>query len=183
MARTFVISDTHFGHKGVCRFLKEEGGEKLRPWNEDEVDKMDQALISNWNKVVAPYDKVYHLGDVFINRKFKAVIDQCHGDKVIIKGNHDIFSLDHYLPYFRDIRACHVLNNIVFSHIPIHPNSMGRFAGNAHGHLHWNLVTDENGNPDPRYFNCCVERNNFTPIDIEVIYSYFHGDKRGIRNT
>jgi len=35
MSNTFIISDTHFGHAGVCRFLCEDGS-KLRPWDDPE---------------------------------------------------------------------------------------------------------------------------------------------------
>ena len=67
MAATFLVSDTHFGHLGVCRFMREDGVTKLRPW--DTAEAMDEEMIRRWNSVVRPSDKVYHLGDVVINRR------------------------------------------------------------------------------------------------------------------
>lgn len=161
MTRTFLTSDTHFGHLGVCKFVCEDGVTKVRPWNNPE--EMDEEMVRLWNDTVGPKDKVYHLGDVVINRKALSILDRLNGDKVLIKGNHDIFKLEEYMKYFRDIRAYHVTNRIVMSHIPIHSESRGRFKVNIHGHLHQNVVKI-NGKPDPFYFNVCVERTGYKPI-------------------
>jgi hypothetical protein len=32
MPSVFLVSDTHFGHAGVCKFLRNDGVTKLRPW-------------------------------------------------------------------------------------------------------------------------------------------------------
>jgi len=84
---------------------------------------MDEDMIEKWNNVVGPKDKVYHLGDVVINRKAIPTLARLNGDKVLIKGNHDIFKLSDYTPYFRDIRGYHVMNNYILSHVPVHPDS------------------------------------------------------------
>lgn len=170
MANVFVISDTHFGHANICKFLRTDGT-KLRPW--DDVSEMDQVLIKNWNSVVGVKDKVYHLGDVYINRKFKHILHQLNGDKVLIKGNHDIFSLENYTPYFRDIRAYHVLDKMILSHIPVHESQLMRFKGNVHGHLHEHKVLDKWGHPDRRYVTVCVEHINYTPIELSILQKYF----------
>lgn len=159
MANIFLVSDTHFGHNGVCHFLRADGVTKLRPW--DTPEEMDEAMIKAWNETVKPTDKVYHLGDVVINRKALHTLHRLNGDKVLIKGNHDIFRLEEYTPFFRDIRAYHIMNNVVFSHIPIHPDSKGRFSGNIHGHLHSNKMDD------PWYLCVCVEQTDFKPIALE----------------
>lgn len=171
MANTFLISDTHFSHTNICKFLREDGS-KLRPW--DDVNEMDHVLIENWNKVVGPKDKVYHLGDVFINKKARFILNGLNGDKVLIKGNHDIFDLATYTPFFRDIRAYHVLDKCILSHIPIHPQQLGRFKGNIHGHLHEHVVRDHAGNVDPRYLTMCVEHINFTPVELSVALQHFN---------
>ena len=163
MANVFLVSDTHFGHAGVCRFLRDDGN-KLRPW--DDPDEMDEAMIERWNSVVRMNDKVYHLGDVVINRKALSTLYRLNGDKVLIKGNHDIFKLEEYTEHFRDIRGYHVLNGMILSHIPVHEESIARFGVNIHGHLHSNRVM-KNGAIDPRYFNVSVEQIDFTPISLE----------------
>lgn len=168
MPSVFLVSDTHFGHVGVCRFLRNDGVTKLRPWNSPE--EMDEEMVKRWNETVRPNDKVYHLGDVVINRKALNILKRLNGDKVLIRGNHDIFKLEDYTAHFRDIRGYHVMNNYILSHIPIHAESKGRFAGNIHGHLHSNRVMDTSGiNPDLWYECVCVEQTDFRPILFENV--------------
>ena len=170
MPSVFLTSDTHFGHAGVCRFMRDDGVTKLRPW--DNPDEMDEEMIRRWNETVKPGDKVYHLGDVVINRKALKTLSRLNGDKVLIKGNHDIFRLEEYTPYFRDIRAYHVMNGMILSHIPVHESNLYRFGTNIHGHLHSNRVMVYNKQTrreqvDPRYWCACVEQTDFRPILFE----------------
>lgn len=160
MTRTFVIADPHFGHRGVCRFLRDDGS-PLRPW--DDPDEMDEALVANWNSVVEPGDRVYVLGDLAINRRAIPTVGRCNGRKVLIKGNHDIFKLKDYTPYFDDIRAYKVLpkHGLILSHIPIHPDSLKEGWRNIHGHLHARWLDD------PRYICVSVENINFYPADLQ----------------
>ena len=166
MPSVFLVSDTHFGHMGVCRFTRNDGVTKLRPW--DNADEMDEAMVKAWNERVKPTDKVYHLGDVVINRKALPTLARLNGDKVLIRGNHDIFRDDEYRQYFRELRAYHVVEGMIFSHIPIHEESLGRFGVNVHGHLHANRVM-KNDVIDVRYHNVCVETTDFAPILFEDV--------------
>ena len=161
MANIFLVSDTHFGHAGVCRFTHEDTGIKIRPWTDP--NEMDEDMVRMWNETVRPNDKVYHLGDVVINRKSLAIMERLNGDKVLIRGNHDIFKLEDYTKYFRDIRGYHVMDNMILSHIPVHPDSKGRFKANIHGHLHSRNL------PDPFYINVSVEQIGFKRILFEEI--------------
>lgn len=122
-------------------------------------------MVEAWNSVVRQQDTVYHLGDVAIKRKSLPVLSKLCGRKVLIKGNHDIFKLKDYLPYFEDIRAYKIFPEfgIICSHIPIHPESLARWKLNVHGHLHNNKL------PDPRYLCVSVERINYTPVALEDI--------------
>jgi len=180
MPAVFLVSDTHFGHAGVCRFTHPDDPEvKLRPW--DNADEMDEEMIRRWNDRVRPNDKVYHLGDVVINRKALKTLARLNGDKVLIRGNHDIFRDDEYREYFRELRACHVMNGMILSHIPVHEASLGRFGTNIHGHLHASRVKKARGvdaktgavlygkEIDPRYHCVCVELTDFTPILFEDV--------------
>ena len=45
MPAVFLVSDTHFGHAGVCRFTRNDGVTKLRPW--DNADEMDEAMVKS----------------------------------------------------------------------------------------------------------------------------------------
>ena len=171
MPATWLISDTHFGHEKTCTTFKKEDGSPLRPFAS--AEEMNEVMISRWNERVKPTDKVYHLGDVVINRRFLHVLGRLNGDKVLIKGNHDIFKLEDYTQYFRDIRGYHVMNGCIFSHVPVHPDSLERFGCNIHGHLHANRVMWEDpfdgfeSKLDPRYFNVSVECIDFAPILLE----------------
>jgi calcineurin-like phosphoesterase family protein len=178
MPSVFLTSDTHFGHAGVCRFLREDGT-KLRPW--DDPSEMDEEMVRRWNDRVRPTDKVYHLGDVVINRKALNILHRLNGDKVLIRGNHDIFKLADYTEHFRDIRGYHVMNGMILSHIPVHESSLGRFGVNIHGHLHATRVKKARGvdaktgavlygkEIDPRYHCVCVEQTDYTPILFEDV--------------
>ena len=184
MPAVFLVSDTHFGHAGVCRFMRNDGVTKLRPW--DNPEEMDEFMVKAWNERVRPNDKVYHLGDVVINRKALSTLARLNGDKVLIRGNHDIFRDDEYRKYFRELRAYHVMNGMILSHIPIHEASLGRFGTNIHGHLHANRVmktvrVEKTSEHDPRPFtvheevvdvryHCvCVEQTDFAPVLFEDV--------------
>ena len=194
MPSVFLVSDTHFGHTGVCRFTRNDGVTKLRPW--DDADEMDEAMIRAWNERVKPTDKVYHLGDVVINRKALKTLTRLNGDKVLIRGNHDIFRDDEYREYFRELRAYHVMNGCILSHIPVHVESLGRFGVNIHGHLHANRVKKIRGvdvrtgellysdEIDPRYHCVCVEQTDFAPILLEDVFNRIRaeGGEIGFRN-
>ena len=180
MPASFLYSDPHFSHAGVCKFFRADGVTKLRPF--EDITEMDEYLIERFNDTVRPKDKVYFLGAVVINRKaLAAIMPRLNGDKVLIRGNHDIFKLSDYTSYFRDIRAYHVLNGMILSHIPIHESSMGRFRVNIHGHLHEKRVMKPSGfdkltgeiiygdEIDPRYFCVCVEATDYAPILFEDV--------------
>jgi len=171
MSNIFLYSDPHFGHQGVCNFTREDGS-PLRPWNE--VEEMDEALVDRFNKVVGPKDKVYFLGDVAMRKPGLQTVLRLNGDKVLIKGNHDIFDLKDYLSVgFRDIRGCHVLSGMIMTHIPIHTQSLQRFGTNIHGHLHANRImkfdTFRGYEIDPDYHCVCVEHTDYAPISLEDI--------------
>jgi calcineurin-like phosphoesterase family protein len=151
---------------------------------------MDETMVKNWNDRVKQNDRVYHLGDVVINRKALPILNRLNGRKCLVKGNHDIFKLNDYLPYFDDIRSYRVFPELglICSHIPVHPAQLeSRFKRNIHGHLHSNYIMKDvyKGNTfnsitlehipfyekalDERYVNICVEKTNFAPISLEEI--------------
>ena len=195
MPATFLVSDTHFGHAGVCKFTHpDDPTVKLRPWTDPA--EMDEEMIRRWNDRVRPSDKVYHLGDVVINRRALPTLARLNGDKVLIRGNHDIFRDDEYRRYFRELRAYHVMNGMILSHIPVHETSIGRFGVNIHGHLHATRVKKARGvdartgevlygsEPDVRYHCVCVEQTDFAPILLEDVYKRItaEGGEIGFKN-
>lgn len=168
-ARTFLYADPHFSHQGVCEFLRADGT-KLRPWSR--YEEMDKELIYRYITTVKPEDKVYFLGDVAMKPAALSILHSLPGDKVLIKGNHDQAELKIYQRYFRDVRAYWQLGNCLLSHIPIHPQSLGRWRANIHGHLHANEVTwrpaaSQLDIADARYLCVSVEHTDFAPILLE----------------
>lgn len=171
--KTFLIGDTHFGHNNILTFLRDDGT-KLRDFKS--IEEMDETLIQNWNSVVGQKDKVYHLGDVGFKNytRLATILDRLNGEKILIKGNHDNFKLVQYAQHFKDIRAYHILDKFVLSHIPIHPESLKRWKANIHGHLHSDIiVSDPWKYPEAVYINVSAEQINYTPIDFEEIRSRF----------
>jgi calcineurin-like phosphoesterase family protein len=194
MPAVWLVSDTHFGHEKTCTVFKREDGSPLRPFAN--AEEMDEYMVKAWNERVKPTDKVYHLGDVVINRKALKTLERLNGDKVLIRGNHDIFRDDDYRQYFREIRAYHVMNGMILSHIPLHSHSLGRFGVNIHGHLHANRVMKARGvdartgevlygnDIDTRYHCVCVEMTDFAPILFEDVQKRIlaEGGEIGFKN-
>ena len=164
MSETFIISDTHFGHSNSLTFKRKDGS-LLRDFSC--VEEMDEHMVQQWNSVVKPNDKVIHLGDVVINKRCLGTLARLNGKKKLVLGNHDIFDHSEYAKYFYEQKAYRVFDGCIFSHIPVHSGSKGRFLANIHGHLHDDIVTDEHtGLACSFYICCCVEQPyiNYTPI-------------------
>lgn len=137
---------------------------------------MDETMVYRHNKVVSPNSKVYFLGDVTCAYKPAAIAKQLeilhrmNGEKVLIKGNHDIGRLEDYARYFKDVRSVHQFEGIILSHIPIHPGSLARWGLSVHGHTHNNKVLIEGTkHPDPRYACVSMEQIDYTPISLEDV--------------
>lgn len=171
MPNIFLISDTHFNHSNILTF-KREDGTPLRPFKT--IEEMNEAMINNWNKTVGVNDKCYHMGDVVVSATaLHEIMPRLNGEKILIKGNHDNLKQSAYAQHFKDVRAYHIMDKMILSHIPIHPSSLGGWRANLHGHLHANIVRDQiDYTEDLRYFNVCVEQTNYTPISFEDVRQF-----------
>jgi len=183
MANIFVISDTHFGHENMLRFKRADGS-PLRDF--PSVEAMDAHMVERWNATVRPSDHVYHLGDVTMGspQQCRAILQQLQGKLRLVRGNHDIRGKTRdYLEFFAEVHAVRVLDNILFSHIPVHPACLGRFAANVHGHIHANaappaeLVASYDGSPSRLvpYVNVSVEAIDYTPVSLEDLKARIAG--------
>lgn len=151
----WLVSDTHFGHENIIGYCG-------RPFAN--AAEMDEAMVERWNAVVKPSDKVYHLGDVAMKKAHLDIVKRLHGKKRLIRGNHDIFDTKDYLNVgFQEVLGVRVLDNMLFSHFPVHPDSLGRFKANVHGHIHQQPA------PEGAYVNACVEWTNYTPVTLEQV--------------
>ena len=82
---TFLISDTHFGHKAV---LKKEPIRNIAA-KKDGFKIFDELSVHRWNKAVDYDDKVLHLGDLYFDEGYK-YLPKLNGQKCLVVGNNDI---------------------------------------------------------------------------------------------
>lgn len=177
----WVISDTHFSHENIISYCN-------RPFTDR--DYMDKALIDNWNSVVKPGDKVYHLGDVYMGEqgqeRFARIAPQLLGQKRLILGNHDNGKDKLLQQYFQKIGVWRMMPEfgILMTHVPVHESALTRMERvqkwsndkqkyeliettwklvNVFGHIH------EKPAPEGPYRCVCVEQINYTPIHIEEL--------------
>jgi len=155
LSKVFFISDTHFGHRAICKY---------RPDFKTPAEH-DEFIISNWNKEVNKSKYiVWVLGDMCIENKqydMSKLISRLNGNINLITGNHC------YLPYYKHNKI-HIMNGIIskygflLSHAPIHPLEL-RGKKNIHGHVHYQSI------PDSNYINVCAEVIDFKPISLDYI--------------
>ena len=164
----WFLSDHHFGHENLLTFHDDEG-KKLREF--PSIEAHDLMLVESHNKVVRDSDHVYFMGDVAMkfNEYVMMLLRMMRGKKRLLRGNHDIAKTRLYTRFFEEIHATRIFNNLIFSHIPLHPESLGRFRGNVHGHVHANTLSD------PRYLNMCPENVGYVPLSLEEISERFKG--------
>lgn len=163
MADIWFISDTHFFHDNIIQYCG-------RPFANS--DFMNECLVENWNSVVKPQDKVYHLGDVALGyggneRELSLILGSLKGHKRLVVGNHDNLKSPSLQKHFDKIALwagfSHKEFGFTVSHIPLPIEHLrdGEFC--VHGHLHNNISTN------PKHINVCVEHTGYTPIHIDVV--------------
>lgn len=160
--KVWVWSDLHFYHKNIIPFSE-------RPYQD--VGEMNQHLVANHNDYVGPDDVSIWVGDVgFANEtKINALVDQCHGYKILVIGNHDFHRRKRPLKLnFDEIHLLYALPtpkvDLLFTHYPM-ANIPYPWV-NIHGHLH------AFPNPDtghPLHFNVCCELHGYKPISLNEI--------------
>lgn len=150
--KVFITSDTHYGHKNICRGVTAwrlpDGSipeDQTRDFNT--IEEMNEKIISNINSVVGEDDVLVHLGDWsfggFENiQKFRdrIVCKEIH----LILGNHDhhiennrgncqelFTSVSHYN------RLQYNFKTFVLCHFPIASwDSLNKGHIHLHGHVH-----------------------------------------------
>ena len=170
-------SDHHFRHTNTWALFKNPDGTPLRPFTSTE--EMDECMIQRHNEVVKPSDHWYCLGDVSMMRpRFVArQLNALNGHKRLIRGNHDIYKTKEYLEFFDEVYGIRVIDNILFTHIPVHPRCMGGFAANVHGHIHAGpdlepavgLRGKEQKVVVMPYINIVVEKTDYRPVSLEEL--------------
>lgn len=173
----WFTSDSHFNHANILKFTDWDGVTPIRPGFKD-AEHMNETMIENWNKVVKPQDKIYHLGDISFGREadFQKIAYRLNGSKRLLLGNHDKFDILVYAEHFKNIGVTRSFTEFgkafICSHYPIQSASVSMSkherVWNVHGHIHQNTVCIGNSkHPDPMYVNVCVEKTNYTPVHLD----------------
>lgn len=177
MADIWFISDTHFEHANILKFTGDDG-ERIRPEFRD-VHHMNEQIIENWNSVVKPGDKVWHLGDfAFGNKKIaERIIKRLHGRKRLCVGNHD--QVKEIAPFFEKVVLWRIFkeHNFTCTHIPMRLEQLRKTAFNVHGHIHQNMMND------PRFINVCVEHTDYHPVHLEEVKKIIANREKQEKNS
>lgn len=161
MAEKWFISDTHFKHANIIKYCN-------RPFKD--TTEMDEILILNWNRLVKPEDKVYHLGDVACgyggdDKVLGQLLARLNGHKRLVVGNHDNLKSVALQTYFEKMEMWYGRKEWGFTctHVPYMLQHLRDGAFNVHGHVHNNSLNN------PFYFNVSVEVNEYSPVSIDTI--------------
>lgn len=170
MANIFVISDTHFNHNNIIKYCN-------RPFAN--AEEMNDFMVEQWNSVVKPGDKVYHLGDVYMGgaRGYTENLlgHRLHGHKRLILGNHDNGKDQILQKTFEKIDVWRMFPEfgLLLTHVPVHESSLFRGSTgneqnppkllNVHGHIH------DKKSPTEDHRCVCVEHLNYKPVNIEEL--------------
>lgn len=149
---------------------------------------MDETIIENWNKVVKPDDRVYHLGDTMLNDNEKGIecFKRLNGQIFLIWGNHDTETRRNML--FMDERTRHKMlggwyayvikhgkHSIYLSH---YPTLTANFSSDKHFsqnvinlHAHTHQKTNFLNPANPFMYHVGVDSHNCTPVHIDEIMS------------
>ncbi len=109
-------------------------------------------------------------------------MSQLPGHKILVMGNHDNFEPHEYCGHFTYVDAYYQKYGLIFSHIPLHPDSARRWKGNVHGHLHSKQVvrySETCGSPETDKHYLCVSLEQKAPdigrpFNIDEIKEYFN---------
>jgi calcineurin-like phosphoesterase family protein len=154
--KVFVTSDTHYGHKNICRGVTAwrlpDGSIPIDQTRDfDTIEQMNESIISGINSVVGEDDVLIHLGDWsfggFENiQKFRdrIVCKEIH----LILGNHDhhiqnnrVECQELFASVSRSDIMTYKFKTFELFHYPITSwENLNRGVIHLHGHVH--LPTD-----------------------------------------
>ena len=159
----YLIGDTHFDHGNIIKYCQ-------RPFRS--TQEMNETLVTKWNRLVAPRDTVYFLGDWSFGRGSrppKYWASKLKGHIVSIRGDHDnrVEGLR-----FANYKVLHYRG---YSFLLIHDPSLKPEDWRGwiiHGHKHNNNMIDYPFiNGERKTINLAVELINYRPLSIDTLLS------------
>ena len=177
----FYTADLHFGHVNAIKY---DG----RPFKT--VDEMNDQMIQRWNARVKDSDKVYILGDFSMHNTdlTKEILEQLHGKKYLIRGNHDDIDMRSLFDGFWDYKKINDNGrNIILSHYFM-PSYEGVHKDSImlHGHTHNSDAARIEENIKTMYkkqnmpckaFNVGCMYFNYTPATLDEIIRFWKNKK------
>lgn len=187
MAKTFVVSDSHFGHAKISEYAK-------RPF--DSVEEMDEFMIAAWNETVEYQDVVYHLGDFCLgdlematgyferlNGKIFVLGNDFHHDKRWLKEYNKTSDFDWVMsksgwtvfvvPPIQVLKAkwYGLSKPIVLCHFEMASWPQSHFGSwHFYGHDHVTFA------PFGQKMNVGVDAHGFRPLDIAVLAKHLENE-------
>lgn len=167
-AKTWVTSDSHFGHKNIVQFCH-------RP------EDHDALIMEQWARAVPEDGTVLHLGDLCwkANAQFKHLVAPhlTGARKLLILGNHDKQRYSFYKQCGFSPVVPFAINwggyRVSFSHYSWNESEEGPmqpFDLRLHGHIHNNGYMRAEFIPFLKaHINLSVEQTKYRPVNLEVL--------------
>lgn len=164
---TWLISDTHFGHKNIVKYC-------------DRPMEHNGLMVNSWTKLVQPEDTILHLGDLAVwygdeESYWLEIAKSMPGKKFMLRGNHDKLKDKVYAElgftmtpeFVQEIKGQRVL----FSHYPDELRT-SEWDINVHGHIHNNPLEPRLAKTGRRYKNISVELMDYKPIRAKELLTF-----------
>lgn len=176
----YFTADWHLRHKNVIKYCD-------RPF--DNVEDMNELILHNYIDIICPHDTVFFNGDLTIKRNSKdkvwmaELFSQLPGSKHLIIGNHDYYQEDFYLNKcgFKSVQRYIQTKDYAITHNPKDFKNKDILGTKIliHGHVHSNYpvmeFNDLAGLNGEYTYDCGVDANNFKPVSLKYIQSFFKG--------
>ena len=160
----YIISDLHIGHKNIHKHRSHHQATAEEHWEE-----ALEGLRS-----VPKRATLFLLGDIaFTKEHLSLVKDIPCKNKILICGNHDTESgitMRDLTDTYEKVYSLSKYKGFWQQHAPVHPSEL-RGLRQLHGHTHYYLMLDEEGEVDTRYINTCVEYTGYRPLNWEYVVS------------
>jgi calcineurin-like phosphoesterase family protein len=151
--KRWILTDTHWNHEAMI----------TRGWR---PANYQERSLANIRRLVAPEDKVLHLGDVIFARsaELQAILLSLPGIWELVKGNHDHRRDQWYRDMgFAAVNDAAVIGDVYLTHEPA--GCLLRDTRlNVHGHLHDDLHRVEEGYPEPWHRLLALELTDYCPV-------------------